>query len=197
MEVLLLGSDELHQKAATVQKVDDEIRALIAEMFETMKSHNGIGLAAPQVGRPIRLFVTAADGLRVFINPHIIFSSSEMSVREEGCLSIPNTYCDILRPQKVTVQALDERGKKFMLEADDLLARVIQHENDHLEGILFIDKADEKFREQVVEKFKRREERKKEKKAQKQAKAARIAAKIAAKQPRETASGQVDDVAGL
>ncbi|GMO50342.1 MAG: peptide deformylase [Treponemataceae bacterium] len=183
MEILLLGSDTLHQKAAPVEKVDDEIRALIADMFAVMKTRNGVGLAAPQIGRLLRLFVvTADDGVpRVFINPHIIFSSDEMVSREEGCLSIPGIYGDIIRPQKITAQALDEHGKKFLLEADGLLARVIQHENDHLDGILFIDRADEIFREQTINKFKKREDRKKEKKAQKQAKAERLAAKIAAK----------------
>jgi peptide deformylase len=200
MEILLLGSDALHQKAEAVETVDDEIRALIVQMFAAMQSHNGVGLAAPQVGRLLRLFVVIADdGVpRVFINPHIVFSSEETVSREEGCLSIPGTYGDIVRPEKITVQALDERGKKFMLEADGLLARVIQHENDHLDGILFIDRADEKFREQVIDKFKRREERKKEKKTQKQAKAERLAAKIAAKnakkEARSAAENAVDEL---
>jgi peptide deformylase len=187
MEILLLGSELLHQKAEPVRVVDDEIRALVADMFAAMKSRNGVGLAAPQVGRLVRLFVVIADDgvQRVFVNPHIISSSNEMAVREEGCLSIPGTYCDVTRPEKITVQASDERGKKFILEADGLLARVIQHENDHLDGILFIDRVDEEFRGQTIEKFKRREARKSEKKAQKQAKAERIKAKIAAKEAKK------------
>jgi peptide deformylase len=187
MEILLLGSELLQQKAEPVRVVDDEIRALVAEMFETMRARNGVGLAAPQVGRLVRLFVVVADDgvRRVFVNPHIISSSNEMVMREEGCLSIPGTYRDVMRPEKITVQAADERGKKFILEADGLLARVIQHENDHLDGILFIDRTDEEFRGQTIAKFKRREERKNEKKARKQAAAERIKAKIAAKEAKK------------
>jgi peptide deformylase len=187
MEILLLGSEVLHQKAEPVQAVDDSTRALIAQMFTLMNAHKGVGLAAPQVGVLARLFViTADDGVqRVFINPHIIAASEEMIEREEGCLSIPGTYGNIVRPSRITVQALDERGKKFVLEADGLLARAIQHENDHLDGVLFLDRAGAAFKAQVVEEFQKRLERKKAKKLQKQAKAERIQAKIAAKQAKK------------
>jgi peptide deformylase len=183
MEIVRLGNDVLRQKAQPVGVIDDSIRALIDEMFVAMDAERGVGLAAPQVGKLIRLFViTAEDGVRrVFINPHIIASSDELVSREEGCLSLPGIYGNIVRPKKVTVHALNEQGKKFIIEADGVLSRAIQHENDHLDGVLFIDRADEAFRTEAIELFNKREARKKEKQTQKKAKAARIAAKIAAK----------------
>jgi peptide deformylase len=183
MEVLKLGNEALRQKAQPVETIDEELLSLIAEMFVTMEKQNGVGLAAPQVGKLIRLFViTADDGVqRVFINPHIISFSDDLIEREEGCLSLPGIYNNIARPKKVTIQAINEQGKKFILEADGLLSRIIQHENDHLEGMLFIDRVDEVARNEAIELFNRREARRKEKKMQKKAKAERIAAKLAAK----------------
>jgi peptide deformylase len=190
MEVVLLGSEVLHQKAEPVQTVDDSTRALIAKMFALMDAHKGVGLAAPQVGILARLFVvTATDGVqRVFINPHIIAASEEMIEHEEGCLSVPGTYANIVRPKKITVQALDEQGKKFTLNADGLLARAIQHENDHLNGVLFLDKADDADNARIIAEFNKRQERRQAKKLQKQAKSERILAKIAAKQAKKAAS---------
>ncbi|MDR1747878.1 MAG: peptide deformylase [Spirochaetaceae bacterium] len=155
MKVLRLGDLILRRQAEAVQEVNDEIRALIADMFVDLDRERGIGLAAPQVGKSIRLFVIKVDDNieRVFINPQIIGTSQEMVLYEEGCLSIPKVWEKILRPSGVTVQALNERGRPFTLEADGLLARVIQHEYDHLNGILFIDRAKPEVREKVETAF--------------------------------------------
>lgn len=155
MKVLQLGNETLRQKALPVEEINDEIRLLVRDMFETMEREEGIGLAAPQVDRSIRLFVVKADdGIeRTFINPQIIATSQETESYEEGCLSIPKTYEDVIRPSAITVQAKNERGRRFTLEADGLLARVIQHEYDHLEGILFIDRIKADKREKIEQKF--------------------------------------------
>lgn len=183
LDVVKLGEDILRQKAEPVPEVNDEIRKLVADMFETMEEYDGVGLAGPQVGKKLRLFVAIADDeiKRVFINPQIIKTSQETSDYDEGCLSIPQVYETINRPKEVTVQALNENGRPFTLEADGLLARIIQHEYDHLEGILYIDRGDKEFARKTEEQFKKRAERATQKAKEKEAKAKRIAAKIAAK----------------
>lgn len=183
MEILQLGDELLRQKSEPVTEVDDEIRSLAEKMFETMEKGKGVGLAAPQVGILKRMFVVIADDevRRVFINPQIIATSSKMCDYEEGCLSIPNVWENISRPEKVTVQALNEKGRPFTLEADGLLARIIQHENDHLDGILYIDRGSTEFKEQTIKHFEQKAARKKEKEKAKAAKAAKIAAKKAKK----------------
>jgi len=155
MKVIQLGNETLRQKAVPVEDINDDIRLLVREMFETMEREDGIGLAAPQVDKSIRLFVVRADdGIeRTFINPQIIATSQETESYEEGCLSIPKTYEDVIRPSAITVQAKNERGRRFTLEADGLLARVIQHEYDHLEGILFIDRIKADKKEKIEQKF--------------------------------------------
>lgn len=189
IKIYKLGEEVLREKAEPVAEVTDEIRKLTDDMFEAMIAADGVGLAGPQVGRPIRLFVVIADDnvRRVFINPQIIATSEELSDYDEGCLSIPGVWESIKRPAKVTVQALNENGKPFTLEADGLLARVIQHEYDHLDGILFIDRGDSEFAEKTKEQFKKREERAAKKHAEKEAKERSIAAKIAAKDAKKTA----------
>ena len=184
LDVVKLGQDILREKSEPIPEVTDEIRTLAEDMFETMIATEGVGLAGPQIGKNIRIFVAIADDdvRRVFINPQIIKTSEELSDYDEGCLSIPQVYETIRRPAKVTVQAINEHGKPFTLEADGLLARIIQHEYDHLEGILFIDRGDKDFAERTEEQFKRRAQRTAEKAKLKAAKAARIAAKIAAKE---------------
>jgi peptide deformylase len=180
MEILQLGDEVLRQKSVPVVEITDEIKKLIADMFATMDAAKGVGLAAPQVGVLQRFFVIRLDDTvpRVFINPTILETSVETAPFEEGCLSIHGIFHTISRPTKVKVQALDENGKVFVLDAEGALSRAIQHENDHLNGILYIDYADdEEFRKKTVELFKRRAERRLEKKAAKKAKAARIAAK--------------------
>ena len=182
MRICKLGEDVLRQKAQPVAEVTDEMRAIFNEMFETMISANGVGLAAPQIGLAQRFFVIIADDdvRRVFVNPQIIFKSEETSMYEEGCLSIPQVYESITRPVRVTVQALNEKGRPFTLEADGLLARIIQHEYDHLDGILYIDRGDKAFAEKTEAQFKKRAERAAEKAREKEAKARKIAAKLAA-----------------
>lgn len=181
MKVLTLGNELLRQKSLPVEEVNDEIKALIEEMFITMEAENGVGLAAPQVGRLLRLFVIEADdGIkRTFINPQITGMSTETCLLEEGCLSIPKLYEEIERPVKVSIQALNEHGKPFVLDADGFLARIIQHEYDHLEGIMYIDRGDPEFKEKAIETIARREKRRLEKDALKQARAAKIASKKA------------------
>ncbi|MFQ3547068.1 MAG: peptide deformylase, partial [Termitinemataceae bacterium] len=112
----------------------------------------GIGLAGPQVGLLQRIFIVHIEGEtpRVFINPTIIGTSPEQSQYEEGCLSIPGMYADVNRPEKITIQAWNERGRPFTLDAEGLLARVIQHEYDHLEGVLFIDRLSELKRKRLI-----------------------------------------------
>ena len=149
---------------------------------------DGVGLAAPQIGKSIRMFVAMADDdvKRVFINPQIIKTSEEVSDYEEGCLSIPQVYESITRPTRVTIQALNEKGRPFTLEADGLLARIIQHEYDHLDGILYIDRGDKDFAEKTEAQFKKRAERAAQKAKEKEAKARKIAAKLAAKEAKKS-----------
>lgn len=183
LRITKLGEEVLRQKAQPVEDINDEIRQLAKDMMETMIDADGVGLAAPQIGRSIRMFVIKADDdiERVFINPQIIKTSNEVGPYDEGCLSIPQVYETIVRPLAVTVQAYDENGKRFTLDADGLLARCIQHENDHLDGVLYIDRGDPDFAKKTEEQFKKRAERAAEKAKEKEAKARRIAAKIAAK----------------
>jgi len=147
-----LGHEVLRQKALPVQDINDEIAALVKEMRETMYAGRGIGLAGPQVGLLQRIFVVHIEGdiPRVFINPSIIQTSPELTEYEEGCLSIPGLYGEVKRPEAVRIQAWNERGRPFTLDAEGLLARVIQHEYDHLEGILFIDRLSEPKRKKLL-----------------------------------------------
>lgn len=187
LDITKLGEDVLRQVAVPVPEVTDEIRQLAEDMFETMIDANGVGLAAPQIGKSIRMFVLIADDdvKRVFINPQIIKTSEEVCDYDEGCLSIPQVYETISRPAKVTVQALNEKGKPFTLEAEGFLARIIQHEYDHLDGILYIDRGDKAFAEKTAEQFRKRAERALEKEKAREAKARKIAAKIAAKEAKK------------
>ncbi len=187
LDIVKLGEDILRQKAQPVAEVNDEIRQLAEDMFETMIEADGVGLACPQIGKNLRMFVLIADDdvRRVFINPQIIKTSEEMGDYDEGCLSIPQVYETIKRPVRVTVQALNEQGKPFTLDADGLLARIIQHEYDHLDGIVFIDRGDKDFAEKTSAQFAKRRERAEQKRKEKEAKAKKIAAKIAAKEAKK------------
>ncbi|MDO8669583.1 MAG: peptide deformylase [Candidatus Buchananbacteria bacterium] len=133
----------LRKRSQNVADVlSDKIQKLIPEMMETMKAKEGVGLAAPQIGQNIRLFVVGyKDKNLVIINPKIIKKSLLKEWDEEGCLSIPNKYGQVKRHKSLTVKYLNEGGQEQTLKASGLLARVIQHETDHLDGILFIDKA--------------------------------------------------------
>jgi peptide deformylase len=140
LDIRVLGDPILREETTPVGEITDEIRTLVKNMFETMYVAKGIGLAAPQVGRTERLAVIDVDDKPiVIINPEIIDSDSKTAKSEEGCLSIPDVYGDVERPVRVRVRALDIHGKEFELDADDLLARCLQHEIDHLHGKLFLD----------------------------------------------------------
>ena len=179
--IYLDGDPILRKKCRPVVKFDEKLSQILDDMHETLDKASGVGLAAPQVGKLLRMFVIIADDeiRRVFINPQIIATSQNLVPYEEGCLSIPKVYENIMRPEKITVNALNEKGKPFTLEADGLLARIIQHEYDHLEGMVFIDRGDPDFKKKTEESFERREKRRQEKAMQKQHKQQRIAAKKA------------------
>jgi len=135
----LLGSPVLRQESAEVAVVDDEVRRFIDDMFETMAAAKGVGLAANQVGVARRIAVIDADGQRfAMVNPRLLGVEGQATA-EEGCLSIPDIYGDVTRPARVVLEALDRDGKPFQLDATGLTARAIQHEIDHLDGILFLD----------------------------------------------------------
>ena len=185
MRITKLGEEILRQKAQPVsaEEINDELRSFIDEMFAAMEAADGVGLAGPQAGVSKRFFVVVADdGIRrVFINPQIISTSADLLDYEEGCLSVPGVYETIKRPAKVTVQALNERGRRFTLDADGLLARIIQHEYDHLEGILFIDRGDPNFAEKTKQQFEKRAAKAEQKRLAREAKQKKIEAAIAKK----------------
>lgn len=136
------NEDVLRKKSKVVEKIDNRTLTLIEDMIDTMYEADGVGLAAPQVGILKRIFVVDVydgEGPRVFINPEIL-SSKGSQVGEEGCLSAPGEFGDVDRPNYVKVTALNEKGEKFTLEAEEFLARAICHEYDHLEGVIFLDK---------------------------------------------------------
>ena len=136
----VLGDPILREETRPVASVTAEVRQLVDAMFETMYAARGIGLAAPQVGRSERVAVIDVDDEpMVLINPEILSSSSATEKAEEGCLSIPDIYGDVVRPESITVRATDRHGNVFEREATGLLARCIQHEIDHLHGKMFID----------------------------------------------------------
>jgi peptide deformylase len=139
LDIYVLGAPILREETKVVDEITDELRALIDDMFETMYAAKGIGLAAPQVGRSERITVVDVDGNPlVLINPEIVVSEGKKR-EEEGCLSIPDIYGDVDRAKRVVVRALGRDGKPFEIDAEDLLARCMQHEIDHLHGRLFID----------------------------------------------------------
>lgn len=142
LEVLTFPDERLRTVAEPVAEVNDEIRTLVSDMFETMKDEKGIGLAATQVNVHKRVVVMDVsedqNEPRVFINPEITRKDGT-TVSEEGCLSVPNNYAKIDRAEHITVKAINEKGEAFELEAEGLLAICIQHELDHLQGKLFVD----------------------------------------------------------
>ena len=148
LELHYLGDRVLRQPAKRITKVDDSIRQLAREMLQTMYSSNGIGLAAPQVAVNKQLIVIDCEPDKpentplILINPQIIGYSPELCKAEEGCLSIPDVFLDVIRPQAIEVSYKDEQGKPRKLQANGLLARVIQHEMDHLNGVMFVDRVD-------------------------------------------------------
>ena len=135
----LLGSPVLRQHSAEVGTVDEDVRRLIADLFETMDAARGVGLAANQVGVARRVAVVDADGDRFAMIDPVIVEAEGRATAEEGCLSIPEIYGDVTRPERIVVEALDQDGARYRKEAMGLKARAIQHEIDHLDGILFLD----------------------------------------------------------
>jgi peptide deformylase len=134
----------LRKKSIPVEKITPEILKLIKEMKEALiNAENGVGLAAPQVGVNIQLFIIidelSKDGHTVFINPEITQVSKKMAIEEEGCLSLPGKWNELPRADKVTIKATDENGQKFKMKAKGISARLMLHEMDHLNGVLFVD----------------------------------------------------------
>ena len=151
----LLGSPVLRERSADVAQVDDRVRAFIANLFETMDAEQGAGLAANQVGVAERIAVVDANGDRfAMVNPRIVESTGEQT-GEEGCLSIPDVFADVTRAERVVIEALDEQGQPYRREATGLAARAIQHEIDHLDGVLFIDKLGPIRRKMILARWKK------------------------------------------
>lgn len=157
--LIILPDPILRQVSKPVEHVDSEISRLAEDMLETMYDAPGIGLAAIQIGVPRRMLVIDVSREdedkkpMVFINPQVVASSDERSVYEEGCLSIPDYYAEVERPATVTVSYIDREGKQQTVEADGLLATCLQHEIDHLNGVLFIDHISRLKRDMVIKKF--------------------------------------------
>ena len=140
LDIRVLGDPVLRKPTKRVTEITDELKQLIADMFETMYAAEGIGLAAPQVGRTERLAVVDVDGAKfVLINPEVVERDAASDKAEEGCLSIPDIYGDVERPITVTIRATDENGVEYEATGNELLGRCFQHEIDHLDGKLFID----------------------------------------------------------
>jgi peptide deformylase len=169
LNVVQYGHPALRQKGARIENVNLEVKKLIADMFETMYAHKGVGLAAQQVGTALQLTVIDVRGVTdrpstleldgkaadvhdfmplVLINPEAK-PAGEPVAGPEGCLSFPEIFADITRPETVDVTALNEKGKPFQFRCGGLLARAVQHETDHLHGILFIDRMDKKTKEEL------------------------------------------------
>ena len=148
LNIVQEGDPALRKKAEPVRDPKaPETQKLVADMILTMKAANGIGLAAPQVGRSLRLFtVNVEDKIYIFINPEVKDFGSDKILFEEGCLSVQKTWGPVLRPKKLTIKAFNENGQPVKIRAKGLLARVIQHEMDHLNGVLFIDRAEKLYK---------------------------------------------------
>ncbi len=148
--IRVFGDPVLRQRAAEIEEIDAKIVRLSEEMIETMYAAPGVGLAAPQVGIERRIFVyDVGEGPRTVINPEIIESSGEWSY-EEGCLSVPDLQWPIVRPKEVHLVGRDLQGNEISIEADELLARVLQHELDHLDGILLLERLEKDQRKQAM-----------------------------------------------
>lgn len=155
LPIHLLGSPVLREASAPVTEVTEEVRRLVDDMFETMDAAEGVGLAANQVGLALRIAVVDAEGSRfAMINP-VISEASGKESEEEGCLSIPDVYAEVTRPERVVLEAIGRDGLPFRIEAGGLMARAIQHEIDHLDGILFLDRLSPMKRRLLVAKYRR------------------------------------------
>jgi peptide deformylase len=160
-EILILPDKRLRLKSEPVKALDKPLRALIDDMFETMYAAPGIGLAAIQIGVPKRVITMdlakkdEPKQPQVYINPEIVWFSDEKATHEEGCLSIPEYYEAVERPKAVRVKFLDRDGKPQEVEATDMVATCLQHEIDHINGVLFIDHISKLKRGMVMKKFKK------------------------------------------
>ena len=158
-DILIIPEKKLRLVSAPVTVFDKPLRALVDDMFQTMYEAPGIGLAGIQIGEPLRVITIDVAGKddpkapQVFINPEIVWTSDETSTYEEGCLSIPEYYEEVERPAQVRVKYLDADGKAHEIEADGLLATCLQHEIDHINGVLFIDHISKLKRDMVIKKF--------------------------------------------
>jgi len=160
LEIKEYGEPVLREKALPVKEITPEMLNLIKDMVETMYVDSGVGLAAPQVGVSKRIIVIDGeeeDGLMVLINPEIIEREGE-AVEEEGCLSVPGIYSDVKRSSKVTVKALNENGDPIEIAEEGLTARALQHEIDHLDGILFVDRIGRMERQILLNKLKKKKQ---------------------------------------
>jgi len=151
----LLGSPVLRQRSAEVGTIDDEVRRLVDDMFETMDAAKGVGLAANQVGVVRRVAVVDADEDRFEMIDPVIVEAEGRTAAEEGCLSIPEIYGDVSRPERIVLEASDREGRRYRKEATGLKARAIQHEIDHLDGILFLDHLSLVKRQMLLARYRR------------------------------------------
>jgi peptide deformylase len=162
LSILRYPDPRLHKRAARVATVSDGIRKLIKDMADTMYAAPGIGLAATQVDVHLRVIVIDVsekrDQLRVFVNPEIVAASGDADL-EEGCLSVPGVYEKVRRAERVTVRALDAAGEPFVLDAEGLLAVCIQHEMDHLEGKVFVEKLSRLKQSRILARLKKQDRR--------------------------------------
>lgn len=159
LQIEMLGSEVLRRRAADVAEIDEDLRILIGDMFETMYDAEGVGLAAPQIGISRRVIVVDVreEGTEPFalINPRLVEADAEREKGEEGCLSMPGLSAPVDRPVRVAVEGLNADGHPVRIEGDGLLARCLQHEIDHLDGILFIDHLSPLKRRMLLQKWKR------------------------------------------
>ncbi|TFG35842.1 MAG: peptide deformylase [Parcubacteria group bacterium] len=140
-EILKYPNPFLNKKAEEIKEISEDIKALAKYIIETMNNNQGVGLAATQIGESKRIIVVdAGDGPMIFFNPRIIKKSWKKEAMEEGCLSLPGYSLKIIRPKEVELEWLSEKGEKVKIKTDGMLARIIQHETDHLDGILLIDR---------------------------------------------------------
>lgn len=174
LEIRLFGDAVLRKRCKEVETFDDELKKVVNDILDTLRHHdNAIGLSAPQVGYDLRIFITSSfdmddqgewkvEPYTVYINPKILSFSDEQVWMPEGCMSIPNVYSDVLRPEKIHIEAQDIDGNIFEKELEGWPARIFMHENDHLNGVLFIDRISKKERnrmERELNKIKKRQKK--------------------------------------
>jgi peptide deformylase len=165
--IVRMGESVLREEAAPVEVFDAELAELVEDMFETMYAAEGIGLAAPQIGISKRIFVIDTrdendpnEGRYVVINPEVVERSKETDRATEGCLSIPGIEEVVERPSRIRIRALDAAGEPFELEADELLGRALQHEHDHLDGVLFLDRITPLKRRMAIKRWRKLQDEK-------------------------------------